>query len=481
LGIAACAILLGACELIAGLGDPHPAPDAGQMDVVMPCLAQAADEASGVFVAAPTPSTPPSLGTCTGNESGCTKDAPCATIGEAFCVLAANPQKSTVYLASSMTPHRGVVRLGGIDRAIVIQGGWNDGFDRYCPPGSNQQRAKIQGNDGIPAVDLENCTSIEIDNIDITTGAAVGPSGSMYGIFVVDTSATHSVRYARPTLKLVDTFVTASAGTAGIDGVVGASGAVADGGCAPDTNVIGKGGPTGEAGASASTGPLGAFTADGYKAAVAATGLPGGAGGQGGPGDPGACSCFGGAVFQSPGQCIKKGLNGGECHASAGQPGCAGGGGFGGTGGTGGGGSFALYAWGVDVALDGGSLHAGAGGSGGRGGMGGGGAAGTLGIAGISLYCGGLTLKDSMCPNCSTTTPEPCVYDASVEGGAAGGLGGDGGNGGAGGDGFVGPSCAILTAGGAQIVVATTTCAYVIDGGPDNLCNGNPGATGCGK
>src|SRR5580765_2115956 len=90
-GVIACSLAAVACGWIVGLGDPHPAPDAG-IDAAGICVDRTPDD-DGAFVA---PFDAGAFTTiCPGDgsvtvQSQCTKSAPCASIAEAICAVAAD-------------------------------------------------------------------------------------------------------------------------------------------------------------------------------------------------------------------------------------------------------------------------------------------------------------------------------------------------------------------------------------------------------
>jgi hypothetical protein len=463
LGAATCVGLVVACDVLVGLGTPYGPPDTG-LDSPEPCTDRTPDETAGLFVAAS--NAPPFTTICPGDGSdagatngACTKAAPCASIAEAICALAAKPTKSTIYVAAGS--YRGSVTLRSFDRAIAIQAGWNAGFDRFCNPGSQMQRASIVGDDGAPAVDIEQFRSVAIDNLDVTSGAPLGVAASSYGIFAVDT------RNSGATLTLEDVSATSQTGTTGADGDAGAPGSPGIGTCAGNPALdAGESAPAADAGAPGAPGSIGTFGATGYVSAWAGAGGRGDDGVQGGAGFPGECGCTCASTIQ---------------YTDSGVAGCGGQGGSGGTPGLGGGGSFALYAFGVTVNAQFGAFRAAAGASGGAGGPGGLGGNGTRGKNGDPLTWIAKTCANGPCTAIVVNNCAPYTF----KGGDAGGDGGRGGAGGVGGSGSVGPSCSILAAGSAKVMLGGARCAYVpTNGGPDNLCNGRSGSGmdfACGK
>jgi hypothetical protein len=436
--------------------DAPPPPDAAEASV---CVAAQPDTKSGVFVVAAGDAGAPWTTACTGEDGGvpadagvdasaCSQSQPCSDIREAICVLAADPGKKYVYLTGT-APFLGSVRIDGFtDRAIVVQGGWNDTFTEHCDATSGQRRVTLQGDDGEPAVSITQFSSVTLESMDIHAGQAPD-GGSAYGVFASDTRDA-----GVPTLTLTGVSVMVPNGSDGMEGTSGQAGTTgSSAGCSVASD--GGAGADGDAGAA---GTLGTFDELGYHPAAAGAGDPGAKGNNGTAGGPAGpalcCTTDCGAIPLS------------TQAGPAGRSGCAGGGGGAGGGGTGGGASIAVYAWSVSLTAGSVKLEAADGGLGGQGGAGGDGGVGSNGVSGTETDCDGYFAEAGSCANSCTV-----VTFVKSPGGVAGGAAGSGGAGGTGGDGFAGPSCALVTNTDALFTASTCTAVPL----PGSACDGRDG------
>ncbi len=413
------------------------ATDATEEPEASPCLPEAPDGTSGLFVVAGGSSS-----TSCGSLS-----LPCGSIDVALTVAGTSGGTiTTLYVGpGTFTESATVSLLNG----IAIVGGWNVfgmTWSHSCIP------PEIDGPSPVfSATSLSTTTTL--DTLDVVVKATAGTGVSLYGI-----TSNASV------LALSHVSVTVPAGGPGLNGSTGGPGSPGvSGGCSPP----GKGltGSTGGFGNATDSGTFGPPPGGYVPASDGTNGILGGTGANGtqgafGSSDVGKSEC--------------KGAGGTSCtdptatfEGGTGIGGCPGGGGYGGTPGTGAGCSIALYAWGGSVSVSGGTLKSGSGGLGGNGGNGSVGAAGAAGVAGASVKYISSCFYNPGPKECDSTF-------AYADGGAAGGLGGKGGTGGQGGGGAGGCSYAYYMGGLASVSTSGTSLDNGT-GGPGGAPNGASG------
>ena len=414
-----------------------------------------------------------------------TRAAPLKTIGAALA-LAEISGKNRVNIAQGTYPENVQLRSG-----ISLYGGYEAATWTRAPatfvtiigPGPSPSAVAVQG---------DNVTGVTIDGFTITSGNAVGPRESAYGIVLTGSVATISGNH-----------IIAGNGTAGTGGFTGLAG---------QNGVAGNDGEPGSA-----NGPEGA---GGFQTTRVCSGttLIGGGGGQGGA--PGATGLDGEPGSPNGGNGGAGGLGGATPPLPAGQNGQDGVAGASGAAGTGGASFGGFSAFGLYVRADGsagvsgqhgtsgggggggGGLEPAGGGNGGgsggtggcaaSGGGGGGGAGGSFGIVGVAsnLTITGNTIETGnggsggaagagALGGAGAAGGHGATNDApQVGAGGNGGAGGAGGAGGPGGGGGGGPSIGIVSQGGSLAQAGNVFVLGLGGAGGAAAPGGNAGATG---
>ena len=355
--------------------------------------------------------------TVDGNNLGAgTPSAPLRTIAAGLARAAARGAGTTVYLGLGTFSEGTVALVSGVN----ISGGYGPDWDRA--PGS---RTVIRGEQ--TGMLGSSVTAVTISNVDIQSLDAVSPSGSSYGVRLVNSSGVTFVDARISAGRGAPGVAGASAGANGTSGGAGSPGFAGCDGCSAN-----GGGGIGASGAR----PGGNGGGGGFSASAVFTGAPGGfGGGVGGNGGAASTSCgtvagsgfngargvngvagvngTGGASFGLPSGGMYLPANAGP--GSGGYPAYGGGGG-----GGGGGGPEMIFFCSAD--RGGGGGGGGAGGMGGGGGSAGPGGGGSFGI--FAMNTTGLIVRSSQIETAG---------GGAGGAGRAGGLGGLGGLGGAGG------------------------------------------------